>query len=97
MNIIGLLERASGIAQGEVDAVAFLDQLVEILGFPGEGLFQEPEEVFARRPFVPIPELDVVPPLSGGIFYNNAEVAVAELVLINHFAVHILIPEHIQD
>jgi len=43
VNIIRLPERASGIAQGEVDAVALLDQMVEILGFPGEWLPQEPE------------------------------------------------------
>jgi len=40
MNVIRLPERAPGIAQGEVDLVAFLDQLVEILGLPGERLLQ---------------------------------------------------------
>ena len=40
MNITRLPERASGITQGEIDVIPFLDQLIEIPGFPAERFFQ---------------------------------------------------------
>jgi hypothetical protein len=67
VDAISLPERPSGITEGEVDAVALLDEMVEVLGFAGERLLQQAEEVFARRPFVVISELDMVPPAGGGI------------------------------
>ena len=93
MNIIRLSERASRVAQGEVDVVAFGDQFVEILGFPGERLLQKPEEVFARRAFVVVSELDVVPPVSGGILEYQAEISILKPVFVYYLAMHILIPK----
>jgi hypothetical protein len=93
VNIIRLSERASGIAQGEVDVVPLLDQLVEILGFSGKGLLQEPEEVFSLRPLVVVSELYVVAPAGGGVFYDKAEVAVLNPIFACYLAVHVLIPE----
>ena len=93
MHIIRLPERASGIAQGEADIVALLDQLVEILGFPGERLFQYPEEVFAGRPLIVVSELDMVPPAGGGVFDYKAQVSILKPVFSRYLAVHILVPE----
>ena len=97
MDIIRLSERAAGIAQGEVDAVPFLDHLIKVLGFASERLFQKSEKVFARWPFIVVSKLDMVPPAGGGVFYDQAEVSVAELVFINDFAVHILLAEYVQN
>jgi len=72
MDIIRIPERPSGITQGQIDVIPFLDQIIEVLGFPGEGFLQQPEEIFGARPLVPIPELNVVPPAGGGIFYDQA-------------------------
>jgi hypothetical protein len=95
MHIIRLPERASGITQGQVDVVTFLNQMVEIFSFAGEGLFQQPEEVFSLRPSIVVPELDMVPPTGGGILDYEAEIAVLKPVFIHHFAVHILVPEYV--
>ena len=70
MHIIRLSEWATGIAQGEVDIVAFLNQFVKILGFAGERVLQEPEEVFARWPLIVVSELDMVTPSGGGVFHD---------------------------
>ena len=76
MDIIRLPERALGVTEGEVDAVAFLDQMVEIFGFPRNRLFQQPEEVFARWPLIVVSELDVVPPAGGGVLHDKAEIPI---------------------
>jgi hypothetical protein len=97
MHVIRLPERAFRIAQREADAVAFADQLVEILGFAGERLFQEPEEILSGRTLVVLSELDMVPPAGGGVFDYQAEIAVVELVFVHLLAVHILMPEYVQN
>jgi hypothetical protein len=97
VNIIRLSERTAGIAQGEADAVAFVDQLIEILGFRRKGLLQKPEEVLALWAFVSIPELDVVAPAGGGILDYQAQVAVLKPILIHYLGAHILVPEYVQN
>jgi hypothetical protein len=97
MDIIRLPERASGIAEGEADAVSLFDQMVQVFGFAGKGVFQKPEEVLSLRSLVIIFELNVVAPSIGGILDYQAQVPVLKPIFIHYLAVHILIPEYVQD
>jgi hypothetical protein len=97
VNVIGFSERAFGIAQCEVYAVSFVDQFIEILGFAGEGLLQEPEEVFARRALVVVSELHMVASSGGCVFYYQAEIAVLKPVFVHYLAGDILIPKYVQN
>jgi hypothetical protein len=97
MNILRFPERTSGITQGDVDVVTFLDQLIEILGFPGERLLQKPEEVFGRWSLIVVPKLDMVAPPGGCIFHYQTEIPVLKPLFIHYLAVHILLPEYVQN
>ena len=97
MHIIGLSERASGVAQDEADGITFLNQMIEVLGFAGERLLQKPEEVIVRRPLIVVSELDMVAPAGGCIFDYQAEIAVLKPVFVHDLAIHILVPEYVQN
>jgi hypothetical protein len=84
MHIIRLPERATRIAQGEADLVPFIDQLIEILRFP------------ECRPFIVVPELDVVAPADGCIFDYQTEIPVLKPVFVYYLAVHILFSKYVQ-